>query len=370
MKNMTTVNFDKEDLVVDWVSLNIKGLRGGAAVQTIAGRLSHRFTPSIVMSDGSRIAYSGFRNKYRVSLREYYEKAWFGTRIIFSGSNTAYFYKLIKTQKLNWKIFKVDHCTLSLGRIDICFCRGNDPEHTTKWFDRFLVDSRSKIQNHTTTRYIKLHDFPDGKILKVNRRNNSLHYRIYQKNETVRFELECKHRQTKLVQSYLFKNQFDIFEHELVTQYFKFSGRVLDVDYVYADWIVDFQRRHHQLGNSNYPLLLTSYLDHSIGNQEEEDRLFHLLQFISFVRSLELNPYKDCKKHKINQQFYYSLNFPLSKFVKFTGIKISNHSERGELVMYFKRLQELGPIVKTFSDKAFRSYVCFPYVFRGVSFLL
>lgn len=56
------------------------------------------------------------------------------------------------------------------------------------------------------TRYMKLHDFPDGKILKVNRRNNSLHYRVYQKNERVRFELELKHRQTKLVQDYLFQN--------------------------------------------------------------------------------------------------------------------------------------------------------------------
>lgn len=154
----------------------------------------------------------------------------------------------------------------------------------------------------------------------------------------------------------------DTFKHELVTQYFKYSGRVLDVNYVYAAWIVDFQRRYHQLDNSNYTSLLTSYLEHGIGNQEEEDRLFHLLQFLSFVRSLGLNPYKDCKKHKIKQQFYYSLKFPLSKFVKFTGIKISNHSEREKLILYFEKLQKLDPIVKKFSDKAFRSYVCFPYV--------
>jgi hypothetical protein len=41
---------------------------------------------------------------------------------------------------------------------------------------------------------------------------------------------------------------------------------------------------------------------------------------------------------------------------------LSNHSEREKLILYFYQLQKLDPIVKIFSDKAFRSYVCFPYV--------
>ena len=135
------------------------------------------------------------------------------------------------------------------------------------------MDSRSQVQNHTTTRHIRLGDFPNGKMLKINRRNNSLHYRVYQKDEDVRFELEFKHRQTKLVQDYLFHNQFDIFEHQLVLQYFKYSGRVLRLDYVYTDWIVDFQRRHLQLVNPNSRLLVTNYLRTEMGNQEEEERL-------------------------------------------------------------------------------------------------
>ena len=133
--------------------------------------------------------------------------------------------------------------TLSLGRIDLYFSRTNGPNDTIKSFDAFLVDSRTQIQDHTTTRHIKLQDFPDGKVLKVNRRNNSLHYRVYQKDQGVRFELEFKHRQTKLVQDYLFNNQLDVFEYELALQYFKYSERVLRSDYSYTDWILDFQRR-------------------------------------------------------------------------------------------------------------------------------
>ena len=106
------------------------------------------------------------------------------------------------------------------------------------------MDSRVQIQDHTTTYYIKLQDFPNEKVLKVNRRNNSLHYRVYQKNDVVRFELELKHRQTQLVQDDLFRNKLEVFEHKLVLQYFKYFGKVLHLDDSYADWILDFHKRY------------------------------------------------------------------------------------------------------------------------------
>jgi hypothetical protein len=199
-------------------------------------------------------------------------------------------------------------------------------------------------------------------MLKVNRRNNSRHYRVYQKDKTVRFELELKHRQTRLVQDYLFQNQLDVFEHYLVIQYFQYSDQVLRSDYSYTDWVVDFQRRHHQLVNLTSRSLVISYLDNQLIRNQEEERLFHLLQFLSFVKSLELNPLKGCKKVRIKKQFYYELKFPLIKFVKFTGLQLSNKSKRKKLIVYFYQLQKLDPIVKVFSNMAFRSSVCFPYV--------
>ena len=249
----------------------------------------------------------------------------------------------------------------SLGWIDLCFSLVNELSQASKSFDKFLVDSRSHIQDHTNTKHIKLQDFPNGKMLKVNRRNNSRHYRVYQKDETVRFELELKHRQTKLVQDYLFQNQLDMFEHLLVLQYFEYSGQLLRSDYPYTDWILNFQRRYW--GNPTFRPLMTSYLENQlIRNQEEEERLFHLLQFLSFVKSLKLNPFKDCQKHRIKKQLYYGLKFPLSQFVKFTSIQLSHQSDREKLLLYFSQLQKLDPIVKVFSNMAFRSYVCFPYV--------
>ena len=154
---MTNINFDSENLVMDWISFNIQGLTGETDIKRIARHLSSRFTPLIIMNDESRIGYSGLRNKYHVSLRQYTKSNWVGTQIIFSGKNAVYFYKLLKTQKFDWSIFKLDQHSLSLGRIDLCFSRTNDSNDTTRSFDAFLVDSRSQIQNHTTTRHIKLH---------------------------------------------------------------------------------------------------------------------------------------------------------------------------------------------------------------------
>ena len=217
---MSVITLDSENLQLDWISFNLEGLMDP---KIIAGRLLKYFTPHVLIDDVPSIGYHGFKKKYKVSIHQYRGSKgyWIGTRIIFSGKNASYFYKLLKTGKFDWSLLKFEEHILSLGRIDVCFSRPNDWSNTSKLFDTFLVDCRSQIQDHTTTRYMKLHDFPDGKMLKVNRRNNSLHYRVYQKNERVRFELELKHRQTKLVQDYLFQNQLAILEDQLFRQYFK-----------------------------------------------------------------------------------------------------------------------------------------------------
>ena len=190
---MSVITLDSENLQLDWISFNLEGLTD---LKIIAGRLLKYFTPHVLMDDVPSISYHGLKKKYKVSIHQYTGSKgyWIGTRIIFSGKNASYFYKLLKTGKFDWSLLKFEEGNLSLGRIDLCFSRTNDWSHTSKLFDRFLVDSRTQIQDHTSTRYMKLHDYPDGKMLKVNRRNNSLHYRVYQKNERVRFELELKHR--------------------------------------------------------------------------------------------------------------------------------------------------------------------------------
>ena len=138
---MKLLNFQSQNVVVDWISLNIQGLPDPLI---IARCLSKHFTPHVLMTDVSSIGFHGLKKKYKVSIRQYTGSKgyWVGTKIIFSGKDAVYFYKLIKTQRLDWGLLKFDEHSLSLGRIDLCFSRPNDLNHTSKLFDAFLVDSR------------------------------------------------------------------------------------------------------------------------------------------------------------------------------------------------------------------------------------
>ena len=72
--------------------------------------------------------------RYKVSIRQYKGSKgyWVRTKIIFSVKDTDHFYKLIKTQKFDWKILMIDQHSLSLGRIDLYFSRTNGFNDTLK----------------------------------------------------------------------------------------------------------------------------------------------------------------------------------------------------------------------------------------------
>jgi hypothetical protein len=362
--NSSKINFQTENLQVDYITLTIENVVDQKDISRIASDFSNslNFNSKLKDNETGQIEklYSNTSNKYSVLIEKYDSNFhWVGILLKFSGDNAKQFFKLIKLRKVDWKIFKKD--SISLSRFDLCYFRPNDLPNNRKLFDKFLVDSRSQILESTRTRHLSLKDNTRGKILKVNRRSNSFHYRVYEKDNGVRFELEMKKRQTKLVQDYLFNNQLEKFEHKLTRMYYQYSERLFPLDNSYTNWVVDFIRKYPQKEIPMY-FLLTSYLENRIYSQEEEERLFHLLQFLSFIKSLNLNPGKDCQKYLIKHQVYYLVEFSLSQFVHFTGITISNNYQRKKILSYFERLQTIDPIARHFSDGSFRSSVIFPYV--------
>ena len=128
--NQNKLSFESESLLVDWISLNLEGFMDPGM---LARRLSKHFTPHVLIDDVPSIGFHGLKKKYKVSIRQCTGSKgyWVGTQIIFSGKNASYFYKLIQTQKFDWHLLKIDQQTLSLGRIDLCFSRPNDFNHTS-----------------------------------------------------------------------------------------------------------------------------------------------------------------------------------------------------------------------------------------------
>jgi hypothetical protein len=128
------LTFESENLLVDYISFKFEGLMDP---EMLARRLSKHFTPHVIINDVPSIIFHGLKKKYKVSIRQYTGSKgyWVGTQIIFSGENGAYFYKFIQTQRFDWGLLNFDQQTLSLGRIDLCFSRPNDLNHTSKSFD-------------------------------------------------------------------------------------------------------------------------------------------------------------------------------------------------------------------------------------------
>ena len=117
---MVKFSLDSENLLVDWVSFNLKGLVDS---RIIAGRLSKHFIPHVLINGVPEIAFHGLRKRYKVFIHQSTGSNgyWIGTKIIFSGESASYFYKLLKTGKFDWSLLKFEGHILSLGRIDLCF---------------------------------------------------------------------------------------------------------------------------------------------------------------------------------------------------------------------------------------------------------
>ena len=73
-------------------------------LKKIAHRFSKHFTPYVLMDNVLNIEFHGLKKIiYKVFICQYTGSKSYrvGTKIIFSGKDAAYFYKLIKTQKFD-----------------------------------------------------------------------------------------------------------------------------------------------------------------------------------------------------------------------------------------------------------------------------
>ena len=65
---MKLLNFESQNLMIDWISFNIQGLPNPG---TIASGLSKHFTPHVLIYGEPHMSYHGFQKKYKVSIRQY-----------------------------------------------------------------------------------------------------------------------------------------------------------------------------------------------------------------------------------------------------------------------------------------------------------
>ena len=104
---MTLFDFESQNLVVDWISINIQDLTDP---KLVASGLSNYFNPHVLINGKPELSYHDSKKKYKVFIHHYteFKSYWVGTQVIFSGKNANYFYSLVKTQKFNWSTLRMN----------------------------------------------------------------------------------------------------------------------------------------------------------------------------------------------------------------------------------------------------------------------
>ena len=91
------------------IGFNIQGFVDKKQIKQIAEYLFSNFgfnsTLTIGLDEKEEFLFNKSKNKYQVSFRVHNEVYWVGLKIDFSGPNGHQFYKFIRANLVNWKIF-------------------------------------------------------------------------------------------------------------------------------------------------------------------------------------------------------------------------------------------------------------------------
>jgi len=148
VKKISKLNFESENLIVDWIGFNIAGLRDP---EGIAVYLSEKFGFNSVVKrvkkGKSESLISKIENQFQVSFIKctYNPESnsfWTATIVNFSGINATYFYNVVKTKMVNWSIFDLRYT--NLGRFDLYYFRKAKSTDQNNPVELFLNNCRSK----------------------------------------------------------------------------------------------------------------------------------------------------------------------------------------------------------------------------------
>jgi len=121
---MTNINFDSEDLKVDYLSFNLQ-FNNPEQIQKIAGFLADTLHCRSTLLDQSskkrHLLTETNKNRYSAEFVVNSSKHWKGSILRFRGRHAQWFYKDLKFQKLDWSIFDFEET--NLGRVDLCYDR-------------------------------------------------------------------------------------------------------------------------------------------------------------------------------------------------------------------------------------------------------
>ena len=345
-------NFQSENLVVDYISFNIKGSIDSKTIAKISTYLYQSFGFNSIIAKKfnykwkSKYLNYDHKNRFNVSFRhhEYHPESksfWVGTKINFSGNNAAQIYKIIKAQKFDWSIF--EPYTLKLSRFDLCYFRKTKPNDKEETLKLFFNKCYQKICAKSKRNIAEYKQNSQGSILRIGNRKSPNYSRIYQRSNGLRFELEMKKR---VPQDLLFSNCIREFEHKLTIHFYSHSKKILVFHDCYTDWLIDYFRKEDKPINS---LVSTYFKKKDFDSVDIQKDVFRLLQFLSFSRR-----YPAHKVYVVSQRCYL-IQFPVQEFMDFMNIKNRNQYQLERVKDFLRNLRNHSSALEVFSDQTFQN---------------
>ena len=382
--NSNKIDFQTEKLQVDYLAVKLEDEMDGSMIKNMQHEFQQKFKyKSYSKYDDLDISNPKFRlnNFDSIYFKVLVKPTWRGLIIHFPGKVANNFYTYIKIHGIPWHIFKIPKQRITLSRIDVCYVKP-----ITNWTSsleqellHFFNHSAEKPINKTT--HIIKHQ-NGGRELIICRRDSGSFYRVYSYPEGLKFELELKRKyHMTSLQSLLLQNQIADFENQISVFFEKQWGRRLFLDTDFTTWLVKINRvRFPKQKYLPTKTLLSTYLtpyrsDFSeayyltqkmykrLNNTDfnepwlftDDEAFYSLLQLCSFI-SISM------KKEPRDYEEYSSVEFPLTQFFKFIGMKKITQSKRKKFATFFKILPYATPILQEFDDESFLSAIAIPFV--------
>jgi hypothetical protein len=348
--NKYKLNFESENLVVDWISFKFQELEGDEQMKIIDHLFRFQFNS---YQESGRLA-KPIREPVRFSSTNKFEVLfvkegpyWNGTTLRFSGVNSRAFYNLIQKNLIDWTLFS----SAVLSRFDIYYSRKNIKSDKVLITD-FLDNSYKKLKQ--TNKNVSLEKNSKGLILKIGSRRSNNYSRIYEGKNFLKFEQEMK---GKFIQNYHFllvDNSLEMFEEKLSFHFLFYFGKLLPLQYSYLDWLVIKLRPIRKKLTSPFNLN-SDYISSKLCMNTQAFVL--LLQFLNYAQDL------DFKIEYLGGIPYREVTFKLQDFLKFQNplVKSSNHYQLDKIKIFFYELQS-GAFLTSFTDVSFQSLATIPQV--------
>jgi len=195
-------------------------------------------------------------------------------------------------------------------------------------------------------------------ILKIGNRKGRRHYRIYTRNNSLRFEAELKGNLINDFHQLLIASNFEEqdFESRLSYEYFKYSFEILSASNQpsHLDWLMN-RIRPFQYKNTlilDDATIHSHYLNQLVFNQlKEKQHMVTFLRLLVFVRELKYNT-------KQLRSKFRQYRFPLREFLKYNKQTL-NQYQLNKLKHFFDLVRE-NFVIESFSDKHYHMFVTIP----------